>query len=74
LRWTFWPVAAAAGRGTAVGLWLDDESITSAECALLVAVPGMAALLYWFNHFVFKATRPRQEDPSDRNTLREKRQ
>lgn len=71
-RWTFWPVVAAAGGGTAIGLWLDDDSVTAAECVLLVAVPGMAALLYWFNHFVFKATRPRHEDPTDRNPLREK--
>ena len=48
------------------------EAIAAAECAPLAALPGMAALLYWFNHLVFKATRPRQEDLPANTTFREK--
>ena len=72
-RWMFWPVVAAAG-GTAIGLRLKEEAIAMVECAPLAAMPGMAAPLYWFNHLVFKATRPRQEDLSQNTTLREKHQ
>ena len=71
-RWVFWPVVAASGGGTALALWLEEEAITAAECVPLAALPGMAALLYWFNHLVFKATQPRREDLSDKTTSGEK--
>jgi len=71
-RWIFWPVVAASGGGTAIALWLEEEAITAAECVPLAALPGMAALLYWFNHLVFKATQPRREDLSDKTTSGEK--
>jgi hypothetical protein len=71
-RWIFWPVVAVSGSGTAIALWLEEEAVTVAACAPLAALPGMAALLCWFNHLVFKATRPRQEDLSAKTTLREK--
>ncbi len=67
-QWVFWPVVAASGGGTALALWLDEEAITAAEY-----VP-LAALLYWFNHPVFKATQPPQEDLSGKTTVGEKRQ
>ena len=73
-RWVFWPVVAASGGATALTLWLEEEAIAVAECVPLAALPGMAALLYWFNHCVFKATQPRQEDLSDETNTREKRQ
>jgi hypothetical protein len=71
-RWIFWPVIAVSGGGTAIALWLEEEAIAVAECAPLAALPGMAALLYWFNHLVFKATQPRREDLSDKTTSEEK--
>ena len=71
-RWVLWPVVAASGGGTALALWLEEEAIVVAECAPLAALPGMAALLYWFNHLVFKATQPRREDLSNKTTSGDK--
>ena len=71
-RWVFWPVVALGGGGTALTLWLEEETIAVADCLPLAALPGMAALLYWFNHLVFKATQPRREDLSDKTTSGEK--
>ena len=71
-RWIFWPVIAVSGGGTALALWLEEEAIAAAECAPLAALPGMAALLYWFNHLVFKATQPRREDLSDKTNSGDK--
>lgn len=71
-RWIFWPVVAFSGGGTVLALWLEEKAIAVAECAPLAALPGMAVLLYWFNHLVFKATQPRREDLSDKTTSEEK--
>jgi len=71
-RWVFWPVVAFSGGGTVLALWLEEKAIAVAECAPLAALPGMAALLYWFNHLIFKATQPRREDLSDKTTSGEK--
>ena len=62
LQWLTWPVLALSGGGTAVALWLEEDSIALAECAPLAALPALAALLYGFNLLVFKATRPRRKD------------
>ncbi len=61
-RWIFWPVVALSGGGSAVTLWMQEETILLMDCAPIAAIPGMAALLYWFNHIVFKAAMPRRED------------
>lgn len=61
-RWVFWPIMGVSGGGAAVALWLEEGAIALAECAPLAAIPGMAALLYWFNHLVFKATQIRRDD------------
>jgi len=61
-RWMFWPVVTLSGGGTALTLWLREEAIMLVDCAPIAAIPGMAALLYWFNHIVFKAAMPRCED------------
>jgi P-type Ca2+ transporter type 2C len=61
LRWLFWPALAFSGGGTALALWLEDEAIVAADCLPIAVLPGMAALLYWFNHLVFRASRARQE-------------
>ena len=71
-RWLFWPVVAVSGSGTVLALWLEEEAIVVADCAPLAALPGMAALLYWFNHLVFTATKPRQEGLSPKTTSRDK--
>ncbi len=71
-RWVFWPVVVASGSGTALTLWLEEEAVTVAECAPLAALPGLAGLLYWFNHLVFKATQPRREDLSAKTTSGDK--
>ena len=65
-RWLAWPALAFSG-GAAVALWLEEETIAIAECAPVAALPGLAALLYWFNHLVFKATKPRREDLNNHN-------
>ena len=61
-RWIFWPVVALSGGGSAVTLWMQQETILLMDCAPIAAIPGMTALLYWFNHIVFKAAMPRRED------------
>lgn len=71
-RWVFWPVVALSGAGTVLALWLEEKAIAAADCAPLAALFGMAALLYWFNHLVFKATQPRREDLSDKTTSGDK--
>jgi hypothetical protein len=45
------------------------------DCAPIAAIPGLAALFYWFNHHLFKASMPRPEDlkmQSNRNNLNRK--
>ncbi len=71
-RWVFWPVVAFSGGGTVLALWLEEKAIAVADCAPLAALFGMGAWLYWFNHLVFKATRPRREDLADKSTSGEK--
>lgn len=75
-RWRrfFWPAVALSSSGTAIALWLEEEARAAAgeACAPLAALPGMAALLYVFNHLVFKATRPRREDLSAKTTSGDK--
>jgi len=61
-RWIAGPVIVLGSGGTAVAMWLEEDGIALAECAPLAALPALAALLYGFNHLVFKATRPRRED------------
>ena len=61
-RWIFWPIIATGGGGTAITLWLQEEVIAVVDCAPIAAIPGLAALLYWFNHHLFKAATPRPED------------
>lgn len=72
-RWQriFWPIVAVSGGGTTIALWLEEEAIVMAECAPVAALPGLAGLIYWFNHLVFKMAKPRREDPSDKTTSRE---
>jgi hypothetical protein len=41
---------------------MQEESILWVDCAPIVAIPGLATLLYWFNHHLFKAAMPRPED------------
>ena len=71
-RWMFWLLLALSGAGVGLALWLDVQAIAVAECLPLVALPGMAALLYWFNHLVFRRAQPRREDLSDKPTSGEK--
>lgn len=61
-RWLFWPVIAFSGGGTAISLWMEEEAIAVVDCLPIAALPGLAAIIYWFNHCVFKATRPRPKD------------
>jgi len=61
-RWITGLIIVLSGGGTAVAMWLEEESFAVAECAPLAALPGMAALLYWLNHLVFKPAMPRRED------------
>ena len=74
-RWIFWPIVTLSGGGTAVTLWMQEEAILLVDCAPIATIPGLAALLYWFNHHLFKASMPRPEDlktKSNRNNLHEK--
>lgn len=61
-RWILRPVVTLSGGGTAATLWLQEEAILLAEFAPIAAIPGVAALLYWFNHHIFKAATPRPQD------------
>ena len=63
-RWLLWPVIVLSGVGTVVSLWLEEGTAAVVECAPVAALPVLAALLYWFNHRVFKAAMPRPEDLS----------
>ncbi|OGO66841.1 MAG: hypothetical protein A2Z49_03425 [Chloroflexi bacterium RBG_19FT_COMBO_56_12] len=67
-RWFLWPVIVLSGGGTVVSLWLEEGTAAMAECAPVAALPGLAALLYWFNHCVFKAAVPRPEELSASHT------
>ena len=72
-RWILWPVVALCGGGTAITVWLQEEPMVLAAelCAPMAGLAGLGVGLYWFNHLVFKATRPRREDlakPSPRET------
>jgi hypothetical protein len=69
-RWIVGPFLALGGGGIAVGTWLQQEEILVAECTPLAALPGVAALLYWFNHRIFKAAMPHWKD-LDKPTHRE---
>lgn len=71
-RWVFWPIVGVSGGGAAVAIWLEEEAIALAECAPLAALPGMAALLYWFNHIVFKAAQIRREDLTGKTISQDK--
>lgn len=74
-RWIFWPVATLSGGGSAAALWMQEEAILLVDCASIAAIPGLAALLYWFNHSVFKAAMPSLDDlktPSTRNNSLDK--
>jgi hypothetical protein len=71
-RWRLilWPVVTLSGGGSVAALWMQEEAILLVDCAPIAAIPGLAALLYWFNHQLFKASMPRPDDlktPSNRN-------
>jgi hypothetical protein len=68
-RWLVWPALALSGAAAAVALWLEEGAITVARdaCAPLAILSGMAVLLFWFNHLVFKAAKPRREDLNNHN-------
>ncbi len=62
-RWLIWPTLAAGGGGAAFALWLEEETAAAnGSYAAILALPGMAAIIYWLNQIVFKATQPREED------------
>ena len=63
---------AFSGGGTALVPWFEEEATAMAECLPVTVLPGLATLLYWFNHLVFKTTRLRQEDLSAKATRKEK--
>ena len=68
-RWITGPVLALGGGGTAIALWLEENGIAIAECAPAAALSALSALLYGFNHLVFKSAMPRREDlKSERET------
>ncbi len=68
-RWITGPVLAFSGGGAAVAVWLEENGIPVAKCVPAAALFALSALLYGFNHFVFKAAMPRREDlKSERET------
>lgn len=62
-RWLAWPTALVSG-GTSLALVWEQEAIALAPamCAPLAAIPGLVALIYWFNGLVFKAAQPSARD------------
>ena len=71
-RWIFWPIMGVSSSGAAIAIWLEQETIALAECAPLALIPGMAAVLYWFNNLVFKAAQIRREDLKDKTISQDK--
>ena len=61
-RWIFWPVVTLSGGWTTITLWMQEELILLVNCVPVAAIPGLATLLYWFNHRLFKAAIPLPED------------
>ena len=55
-RWTMWPLVGLSGGGTAAGVWLLEEPLAVAGevCLPLAALSGLYAMVYGFNHYVFK--------------------
>ncbi len=71
-RWIFWPALALSGSGTAISVWLEDETANAAECLPVAALPAMAALIYWLNQIFFKAGSPDKHEQSAKSIHREK--
>ncbi len=65
-RWITGSVLAFGSGGTTVAVWLEENGIAVAECAPAAVLSALSALLYGFNHFVFKAAMPRHEDLKSR--------
>ncbi len=61
-RWITGPVIALGSGGAAVAMWLEENGVALSDCAPPAGMAALAALLYWFNHLVFKAAHPRPRD------------
>ena len=70
-HWLSASVLALSAGSFAVGLALEDDGI-AADCLPLAALPGLAAVIYWFNSFVYRINRGKSKDlpqnsPADKN-------
>ena len=59
-RWTMWPFLGLIGGGVAVGVRLVEDPLAVAHeaCLPLATLSGLYAIVYGFNHRVFKANSP----------------
>jgi len=69
IRW-FWKPAVATGAGGAATLiWWEEILLFGAEILALITIPILAGLVYLYNVLVFKAHRPRRDDPGSGTKL-----
>jgi hypothetical protein len=71
-QWIFRPVIILSGGVTVFSLWMQEKIIQWVEFVPFIAIPGLAAILYWFNHRLFKVCMPCPDDlktSSNRNNL-----
>lgn len=52
----FWkPLATTATGGTAFAIWFEDILIFATDFIGVVLLPLLSAIIYFFNHFLFKS-------------------
>jgi Ca2+-transporting ATPase len=52
-RWLLWPALTVSAGGAAIALSAVDVDFGLTDCLPLLALPALAAAVYWFNRLVF---------------------
>jgi len=52
-RWLLWPALTVSAGGAAIALSAVDDDFGLTDCLPLLALPALAAAVYWFNRLVF---------------------
>jgi hypothetical protein len=60
-RWIARASVAGAG-GTTLAIWFEEVAAFVTEYIGVIILPVMAGVIYLFNIFLFKSTKPRAED------------
>jgi len=59
----FWkPVAATGAGGTAFAIWFEEILIFATDFIGVILLPILSAIIYFFNHFLFKSFELKGED------------